>query len=64
MEAHGKNKRGSEGGDEDFSVLNEFKGLAEKCGKSVHGVGLRYVLGRPRLSRPRPSAVPPADHLS
>ena len=32
-----KNKRGSEGGDKDFSVLNDFKGLAEKSGKFVHG---------------------------
>ena len=38
VEAHEKNKRGSEGGDKDFSRLNDFKGLAEKSRKSVHGV--------------------------
>ena len=37
MEAHEKDKRGSEGRDEDFSDSNEFKGLAENNGKSIHG---------------------------
>jgi hypothetical protein len=38
MEAHEKNKRGSEGVDKDSSVLNEFKRLVEKSWRSVHGI--------------------------
>jgi hypothetical protein len=38
MEAPEKNTPGLECGDEDSSRSNEFKGLAEKSGKSIHGV--------------------------
>ena len=41
MEAHEKNKRGTEGGDKDFSDSNEFKGLAKKTGNRSTPVGVR-----------------------
>jgi hypothetical protein len=38
VEAPEENRSGSKGGDKDSSPLKEFKDLAAKSGKFVHGV--------------------------